>query len=86
MNVEKEVMDEYLRIVKTGEKYLHAACTLDVPRKLFLKEYEKLPPIEKLSEEEKKDLKDYVIMNFKGKDKFWLIDTCKVIYTINYFL
>lgn len=67
------------------EKTMQALCTVDRTRRSLLQLYWLFPKIENLDSEEKKELKDYVLINFKGHTG-WLVDTCKCVYTINQLL
>ena len=56
-------------------------CSDSVTRKAFLTVYNLFPKIESLPEEEKKELKEWVIKNFTGKPISELIENCKIVYT-----
>lgn len=79
-----ELMTRLLPDIK-DEKHLQALCTVDRTRRSLLQLYWLFPKIEELDSEEKKELKDYVLSNFKGQTG-WLVDTCKCVYTINQLL
>lgn len=74
-----------LPLIRKSEDNLKAACNCSVPRACFLFLYQFQPKIEDLPAEQKKELKDYVLANFKGS-KEWLTDTAKIVYTINNYL
>lgn len=68
-------------LVKVSENNLKAACTLDIPSKVFLGAYQKLIPIEDLEKTEKEELWVYTKGLFPGAEKEELIKYCKVVYT-----
>lgn len=81
MTIEQELCDFLLPIIRQSEKNLLAVCGCEVPRAAFLQVYRSYEPIESLPENDKKELKKYVIENFPGESKEWLVDSCRVIYT-----
>lgn len=81
MSVEQELCNFLLPLVRQSETYLLALCRCHVPRAAFLQVYKTLTPVELLPEDEKKELKQYVINSFPGEGKDWLTGSAKVIYT-----
>lgn len=78
-----EIMKYYLdEFHKGGEPVLKTIINLSAPSKIVLSEYKKLPPIEKMPEHDKSELKKYVIEMFPGKTVEQLVDAAKIIYTI----
>lgn len=65
-----------------GEQAIKTICNCSVPSQIILMSYKKLPPIENLSEKEKKELKQFVIETFPEKTIQEKLNCCKIIYTI----
>lgn len=79
----KDLIDMYLGYFAAhGEPAIVTICNCKVPSDVVLIAYKKLPPIENLSDKEKKDLKQYVIDLFPEKTIQEKLDCCKIIYTI----
>lgn len=72
-------LDEF---TKKGEPALVAICNCSVPSQVVLNAYKKLVPIEMMEEDEKRELKQYVIGLFPNKTKEEKLKACKIIYTI----
>ncbi len=82
--IHKEMITGILPNIKT-EGQLLAMCTVNRTRKSLLQLYYLYPQIEFLDQEEKKELKQYVLTNFKG-DVDYLVGCAKCVYTINQIL
>lgn len=82
--IHKELILGILPNIKT-EGQLLAMCTVNRTRKSLLQLYYLYPQIELLDQQEKKELKQYVLTNFKG-DVDYLVGCAKCIYTINQLL
>lgn len=67
---------------KHGEPSIPFLVNGAVSSDIFLREYQKLPPIEKMPEREKKEMKQYVIGLFPDKTPEEKIIACKIIYCI----
>lgn len=67
---------------KEGEKCLPFLVNSNVSKMCFLAAYKTLPPIEEMSEKEKKEMKQYVIDLFPDKTVEEKLQACKIIYTI----
>ena len=79
----KELIAYYLGYFQEhGEPALKTICNCVVPSMIFLNEYKKLEPIEKMAEKEKKEMKQYVIENFPDKTIEQKLEICKIVYTI----
>lgn len=77
------MIDFYLDIFhKQGEQALVSICNCTVPSNVFLEQYKKFPPVESISDHDKKELKQYVIALFPGKPVDFLVKAAKIIYTI----
>lgn len=77
----------YLKIYRTkngedAEKCLMALITGRVSQMAFLSAYKKLPPIETLSDFDKKELKTYINTLMPGKSVEEKLVGCKILYTI----
>ena len=78
-----ELLSYYLRyFTQYGEPSVKTICNCVVPSKIILEEYRKLPPIEKMGEKEKQELKEYVMELFPEKTIEEKVIAAKVIYTI----
>ncbi len=82
--IHKELISGILPKIKTEGQIL-AMCTVNRTRKSLLQLYHLYPQIEFLDQQEKKELKQYVLTNFKG-DVDYLVNCAKCIYTINQLL
>lgn len=82
--IHKELITGILPSIKT-EGQLLAMCTVNRTRKSLLQLYYLYPQIELLDHEEKKELKQYILSNFKG-DLNYLVGCAKCVYTINQLL
>jgi len=79
----KELMDMYLGVFQArGESALVAICNCNVPSQVVLSAYKKLPPIEQMPDNEKKEMKQYVRETFPNKTAEEKMNACKIIYTI----
>lgn len=79
----RELLQMYLDYFQNnGEPSLKIICNCDVPSKIILNAYKKLPPIEDMNEREKKEMKRYVIDMFPEKSPEEKVKCCKIIYTI----
>jgi hypothetical protein len=77
------LITEYLRgFQEKGEPFLKTICNCKVPSEIILSEYRKLPPIERMPEKDKKELKRYVIDAFPYKTIVEKLDCAKIVYTI----
>lgn len=78
--VERSLCEKLILNLKSELDFI-SLCNCVVPRKSFLTVYKLYPKIETLEEEEKKELWEFVRINFPGKPKEELIENCKIIYT-----
>mgnify|MGYP001470646088 CR=1 FL=1 len=76
----KEVYLPYFQ--KHGELAIPALVNGKISSMAFLSEYKKLSPIEEMPEQEKKEMKLYVIKMFSDKTIEEKLNACKIIYTI----
>lgn len=67
---------------KHGESSIPFLVNSRMSRLSFLSAYRHLPPIEQMEEQEKKEMKKYVIELFPDKTPEEKIEACKIIYTI----
>jgi hypothetical protein len=79
--VEKELASKLIPTIRENEANLISVCNCVVPRKAFLRLYRLGTKIEELPQEEKKELKEWVLNRFKGNVE-WLTDTCRIVHTI----
>ena len=83
----EDLFQYYLsEFTKRGEQALKDICNLSVSSQIVLSKYRKLIPIEMLLKNEKEDLWMEANRLFPGKDKDFLINTTKIIYTIGTYL
>jgi hypothetical protein len=61
-----------------SEKYLKFLLTSVVSKRVFLESYKKLPPIEKMPENEKKEMKLYIHSILPGYPVEDKLDACNV--------
>jgi len=76
-----EHWQERFQQAKSYDSYMQWICTGTLPRKVFLAKYQSLDPIEKMPEQEKKEMKKYVIALFPEKSTQEKLECCKIIYT-----
>lgn len=67
---------------KQGESVLKFQVNSSLMSRLWLAKYKELPPIESMPEQEKKEMKQYIISMFPEKSTKEKLDACKIIYTI----
>jgi hypothetical protein len=78
-----ELMQYYLsQFHERGEQAVIDICNLDVPSQIVLMEYTKLPPIETMSEDHKKEMKQYIIETFPDKSVEQKVKCAKIFYTV----
>lgn len=65
-----------------GEEMIPFLVNSTLSKKLWLEKYKELPPIEKMPEKEKKEMKQFVISMFPNKTTAEKLDCCRIIYTI----
>lgn len=83
MNIAQSLLDFYLEYFqKHGEPALATICNCKVPSDVILWAYKKLPPIEAMPENEKREMKKYVIEMFPTKTTAEKLNCCRIIYTI----
>jgi hypothetical protein len=84
MSILKELINEvYLpHFQKHGEGAIPSLVNSRVSRICFLSAYKQLPPIEEMPEEEKKEMKAYVISLFPNKTTAEKLEACKIVYCI----
>lgn len=79
----KKVSEEQWEEKYVGySEILKAYCRNTVPRNVFLKQYQKLPPIESTPNEEKIEWRKFVNETFPGTTPEFRLDAIKIIYTI----
>lgn len=77
------IKDIYLpKFHKEGEAAIPFFVNSSLARRSFLSEYKNLPPIEKMPEHEKREMKKYVIQMFPDKTTEEKLEACKIIYTL----
>lgn len=67
---------------KHGEESIPFLVNGKLSSKVFLAAYKRLPPIEQMPEDEKKEMKAYVNDLFPEKNQEEKVNACKIIYTI----
>lgn len=67
---------------KHGEAAIPSLVTGSIARRSFLSAYKKLPPISKMPEKEKTEMKSYVNELFKGESPQFRLEACEIVYTI----
>lgn len=67
---------------KQGEGIIPFLVNGAISKAAFLSAYKKLPPIEKMPNEEKHEMKQYARALFPNKTPQEKLDACKIIYTI----
>lgn len=78
-----ELFQYYLsEFTRRGEQSLKDICNLTVPSQIVLEKYRKLLPIELLIKKEKEDLWMEAKRLFPGRDKEFLMNATKIIYTV----
>ena len=81
--VRQLIDDLYIPMFHTkGEAAIPLLVNGSVPKMCFLSAYKHLPPIEEMPEQEKKEMKQYVISLFPEKTTEEKLEACKIIYTI----
>lgn len=79
----RELVTRYLMLFQEkGEQALVIICNCKIPGDIILKEYNKLPPIESLPEEDKKDLWQYAKQIYPDGDNETKLRFIKITYTI----
>jgi hypothetical protein len=79
----KQILEMYLGYFTAhGESAIKVICNCKVPSDVILMAYKKLSPIELMPENDKKELKKYVIELFPEKTTKDKLNCCKIIYTI----
>ncbi len=78
-----ELISYYLNCFQQqGEPALITICNLKVPSDIILSEYKKLPPLETLPDEQKKELWEYAKEKYPNGDKDTRIRFTKIVYTV----
>ena len=79
----KQLLKYYLDYFQQhGEAAIMVICNCGVPSKIILEQYKRLPPIENLSELEKKELWAYAKEKYPTGDKETRIRFIQITYTI----
>lgn len=82
MTVEESLIQLWgSRFHEKGETIIPYFVNCDLPKRVLLFQYLKLPPIEQMPEKEKQEMKKYVIEKFPEKTKEQMVEACKIIYT-----
>lgn len=73
----------YLPLVREkGEQVLRSMVLLTIPKQSFLEAYKTISPMETMNDQEKKEMKEYVIAMFPEMSSLEKLEACKIIYTI----
>lgn len=67
---------------KVGEAAIPGLVNGIVSKKVLLWAYKKFPPIEEMWEQEKREMKQFIIELFPNKTTVEKLEACKIVYTL----
>ena len=83
MNVTESILEFWFsKFHVIGEGMIPFFVNCSLPKGLFLSKYKTLPPIEEMLENEKSEMKKFVIGLFPNRTTEEKLEACKIIYTI----